>query len=144
MANQTNVSDVKNKAQETGSKLADQARDVAGNVADKARDVASNLADKARSAASAAGQQAEHLTSSAGSGLRSLGESVREHAPSSGYLGSAAQSVASGLESGGRYLQDQGLSGMGEDLTNLIRRNPIPALFVGIGLGFLLARLTRS
>jgi hypothetical protein len=69
---------------------------------------------------------------------------VKNKAPSSGYLGSAAQSVASGLESGGRYLENQGLSGMGEDLTNLIRRNPIPALFVGIGLGFLLARLTRS
>ena len=26
------------------------------------------------------------------------------------------------------------------DVTNLIKRNPIPALFVGIGVGFLLAR----
>jgi uncharacterized membrane-anchored protein YhcB (DUF1043 family) len=33
---------------------------------------------------------------------------------------------------------------MTDDLTNLIRRNPIPALFVGIGIGFLLARVTRS
>jgi ElaB/YqjD/DUF883 family membrane-anchored ribosome-binding protein len=132
MAN-PNVSDVKNKAQETGSKLAEQARDVAGNVA-----------DKAKSAAAAVGQQAEHLTERAGSGLRSLGETVRDHGPSSGYLGSAAEAVASGLESGGRYLEREGLSGMADDLTNLIRRNPIPAMFVGIGLGFLLARLTRS
>jgi len=33
---------------------------------------------------------------------------------------------------------------MADDVTDLIRRNPIPALFVGIGLGFLLARLTTS
>ena len=31
---------------------------------------------------------------------------------------------------------------MAEDLTDLIRRNPIPALLVGVGLGFLLARAT--
>jgi hypothetical protein len=29
---------------------------------------------------------------------------------------------------------------MAEDVTNLIRRNPIPALLIGIGAGFLLAR----
>jgi len=33
---------------------------------------------------------------------------------------------------------------MGDDITNMIRRNPIPALLVGIGIGFLLARATRS
>jgi uncharacterized membrane-anchored protein YhcB (DUF1043 family) len=32
---------------------------------------------------------------------------------------------------------------MAEDLTSLIRRNPIPAMLVGVGLGFLLARMTR-
>jgi hypothetical protein len=31
---------------------------------------------------------------------------------------------------------------MGEDLTNLIRRNPLPAVLVGIGIGYLLARAT--
>jgi hypothetical protein len=51
--------------------------------------------------------------------------------------------VASALDSSGRYLEEQGLSGMAEDVTNLIRRNPIPAMLIGVGLGFLLARLTR-
>ena len=36
------------------------------------------------------------------------------------------------------------LSGIGEDLTGMIRRNPVPALLIGIGLGFLIARATRS
>jgi hypothetical protein len=52
--------------------------------------------------------------------------------------------VAGALESSGRYLEEQGLSGIGEDLTNLIRRNPLPAILLGIGLGFLLARATTS
>jgi hypothetical protein len=29
---------------------------------------------------------------------------------------------------------------MGQDLTNLVRRNPLPAVLLGIGFGFLLAR----
>jgi len=33
---------------------------------------------------------------------------------------------------------------MAEDITGLIRRNPIPALFIGVGRGFLLARTLRS
>ena len=59
-------------------------------------------------------------------------------------LGSAASAVADTLESSGRYLEESGLSGIGEDLTSMIRRNPVPALLVGIGLGFLIARATRS
>jgi hypothetical protein len=33
---------------------------------------------------------------------------------------------------------------MAGDLTNLIKRNPIPSLLIGVGLGFLLARITSS
>jgi len=59
-------------------------------------------------------------------------------------LSSATDTVASGLEQGGRYIQQEGLSGMADDLTTLIKNNPIPALLVGVGIGFLLARITRS
>jgi hypothetical protein len=33
---------------------------------------------------------------------------------------------------------------MADDMTNLIRRYPIQSLLVGIGVGFLLAKATRS
>jgi ElaB/YqjD/DUF883 family membrane-anchored ribosome-binding protein len=56
-------------------------------------------------------------------------------------LGQAATTVAKGLETGGRYLQKEGVTGMAEDLTDLIKKNPIPAVLVGIGVGFLLAQL---
>jgi hypothetical protein len=59
-------------------------------------------------------------------------------------LGSASSAVASTLESSGRYLQEHGLSGVGEDLTNMIRKNPVPALLMAVGIGFLIARATRS
>jgi hypothetical protein len=31
---------------------------------------------------------------------------------------------------------------MAEDFTNLVRRNPIPALLIGVAFGFLVARAT--
>ena len=33
---------------------------------------------------------------------------------------------------------------MAGDLTDLVKNNPIPALLIGIGLGFLLGRAMRS
>jgi uncharacterized protein YjbJ (UPF0337 family) len=48
---------------------------------------------------------------------------------------SAATSVASTMSGAGTYLQD--LPG---ELTEIIRRHPIPSMLVGIGVGFLLAR----
>lgn len=128
------------KAKDAASNVADKARDMAGNVADKARDAA----DKAREYAQAAGDRAEHLTARAGSGLESLGHAVRDRMPQGGTMGSVADRAASGLENAGRYLQEEGLSGMADDLTDLIRRNPVPSLLVGIGIGFLLARAMRS
>jgi len=54
-------------------------------------------------------------------------------------LGTAGEKVAEGLEAGGRYLEEKGLSGIGDDLAGLIKRNPIPAVLIGIGIGYLIA-----
>jgi len=126
------------KAQEVKEK----AKDAAATVTERARDAAANVAHKASEAASTVGHKAEEATAAVGSGMQSLAGTIRDKGPHSGMMGTASTSVAETLESGGRYLQDEGLKGLGEDLTNLIRRNPLPALLVGIGIGFLLARST--
>jgi len=59
-------------------------------------------------------------------------------------LGSAANRVADTLESGGKYLEQEGLSGMAGDLTDLVKKNPIPALLIAVAVGVLIARATRS
>jgi phage-related tail protein len=120
------------KAKDAGSGLMDKAKQVAGTVAEKAKDVASNVGEKVDSGVSAVGR-----------GMESLAGTIRDKGPSSGILGGAASGVATALDTSGQYLEEQGLSGMAEDVTNLIRRNPIPAMLIGIGLGFLLARMTR-
>jgi hypothetical protein len=141
-AQHTGGTGVAEKARDVASGAVDRAKDVASNVADKARDVASNVADTAKDWASTAGNKAESALEGVGSGMTSLAGTVREKLPHEGMMGTASDYVADALESGGRYLQQEGFSGMADDLTNLIRRNPIPALLVGIGLGYLLARST--
>jgi hypothetical protein len=58
-------------------------------------------------------------------------------------LGTAAQYAASGLSQTGRYMEEQGFSGMFGDLTDIIRRNPLPAVLIGLGVGFFLGRALR-
>jgi len=76
--------------------------------------------------------------------MESFGETLRDKLPKEGMIGNAGQAIGEKFETGGRYLEEKGLKGIGEDVTNLIRTNPVPALLVGIGLGFLLAKVMRS
>jgi hypothetical protein len=134
---------------------AKKVEDAVSGATEKVRDVASSLPGQAREAASSAGQTASDLAATAsrkaddaaaslGESVRSMAETVRDRGPQSGMLGTATARVADSLESTGDYLREEGFSGMASDLTELIRRNPIPAMLVGIGIGFLLARMTRS
>jgi len=131
------------RTQGEGTSTVDKAKDMAASAADKAREAASSMTERASEIASNLGEKAESATSAMGSSMQSLAGTLREHAPSSGMLRSATSNVADTLDSSGRYLQETGLSGVGKDLTDMIRRNPMPALMIGIGLGFLLARAAR-
>jgi hypothetical protein len=124
------------------SDFANKAQDKAAEAASKAKEMGSNVTQKIGGAASFVGKKAEDAASAMGAGMKSLGGTIREHAPHSGVAGSASTTVADSLETGGRYLQEHGFGGMCADLTNVIRRNPIPALLIGVGTGFLLARAT--
>jgi uncharacterized protein YjbJ (UPF0337 family) len=124
--------------------VADQARSTASNLVDKAKDAAHTVADKARGAADSVSGGTTDMVGKVGSGLGSAATSLREHSPESGMLKTAAGKVADTLESSGRYLEQEGLSGMADDLTGMIKRNPIPSLLIALGVGFLLARATRS
>jgi len=136
-----------------------QAKDQANQAVDKGREAASHAGEAVSHAASAVGQavaqkasdvghtigqKAEDATSSVGSGMQNLADKVRDNAPQSGMLGSASRTVASAIDSAGHYVEDKNLSGMMEDVTALVKRNPIPALMIGLGIGFLLGRVLSS
>jgi hypothetical protein len=100
------------------------------------------LAERAKDAATALGDRASEAATAVGSGMESLAGTIRERGPREGMWGSASDQVARTLETGGRYLKEEGLSGMLDDVAVMVRKNPIPAILVGIGVGFLLARTT--
>lgn len=143
------------QAKQQAQGLVDKAKESAGNLADKARDVASqvgeqvsNLASQAMSGMSGAGgtmhDRAAQGVSAAADGMHSLAGTLRGHADDSGMMGQASGMAADAMDRAGHYLHDTGLDGMTEDVGNLIRRNPIPAVVIGVSVGFVLGRLLRS
>src|SRR5262245_37042859 len=124
-------SDINNQAEDVKRKGED--------IKNRAQETATGAKDKARQTISAAGDRADAATSAVGEGMSSVAESIRGNMPREGMIGTATERVASTLESGGRYLQEEGFAGMLEDVTELVRRNPLPALCLGFGLGFVVA-----
>jgi len=135
------VNEVKNVAGEAY----DKAKGVAGDAYDKAKDLAGKAGDATSSAMHTVGQKADDVVSAVGGKVQGLAGSVRDAGPKEGMLGTATRAVADTMENTGKYLENQGVSGMMGDFTDLIKRNPVPALLIGIGVGYLLGRaLDRS
>jgi len=105
--------------------------------------VAQLAKDAATTATKVATDQVQHAAENIGGGIRSFAGSIREHAPE-GMLGTAAGSVADTLENSGRYIEQEGFSGMAEDLVGVVRRYPIASMLICAGLGFCLGRLLTS
>jgi len=135
---------VKEKAKDVAANATDKAKDLASDVSNKAGQIASDVSHKAGQIASAVGDRAESAAASVGSGMKTVADTIREHTPNKGMLGDASQSVAGALESGGRFLEEKGLSGVGDEVTGLIKKHPVPAVLLALGLGYLIACSTRS
>jgi len=139
--------DAKEMAESAGRQakgIAQKVGQEAKKVGEQAESFVASAAEKAKESATYLGEKAEQATGSVGAGMESLGGTIRDYSPKQGVLHNAGETMAAKLETGGRYLEEHGLHGIGEDMTKLIRQNPIPAVLIGIGLGFILARLTRS
>jgi ElaB/YqjD/DUF883 family membrane-anchored ribosome-binding protein len=115
----------------------------AAKAGEKVQQATSAAMSKAQDLASSASRRVDEAAAALGERVRSAGGAIRERGPREGMLGSATGAVAESLENTGRYIQEEGIGGMAEDITELIRRNPIPAMLVGVGIGFLLAKMLR-
>ena len=115
----------------------------ASQASEGVQHAASTAMDKAQEMVGNASRRVDEATAAIGERVRSVGETLRDRGPHEGMLGTATGAVADSLEQTGRYIHDEGVLGMAEDITELIRRNPIPSLFVGIGIGFMLAKMFR-
>jgi hypothetical protein len=122
------------------SKATDKAKEAACSAGEMASHAASAIGGAARQATSNIGQRADDLTATAGRKIEELGDRLGRQAPDSGILGDATQSVARSIHAGGEYVNNAKLSGMAEDVTQLVRRNPISAILIAIGIGVIVGR----
>jgi ElaB/YqjD/DUF883 family membrane-anchored ribosome-binding protein len=148
MANTANLKDeVRDRAQDAKNMAEDvmeKGKQGAQQAMEKGKDIAHMAADKAKELGTAARDRADSGAASVGGGIRNAAEAIRERAPQSGMLGSAASQVTDTLENAGRYLEEKGVSGAADDLTVLIRKHPVPSVLIGIGLGILLGQFMTS
>jgi hypothetical protein len=114
-----------------------QGQGTAGGVAQMARDAASSVAQTAS-------DQAKQASAAVAGGMHSLAGTIREHTPSQGVLGSAAGTVADTLESGSRYMQQEGFAGLVDDVSTVVRRNPVSSVLCCVGVGFVLGWMLSS
>jgi uncharacterized protein YjbJ (UPF0337 family) len=90
----------------------EKAAGVAATVTSAAQDVASSVAETAGTAATQAQEMA----------------------------GAAATAVTDTVARAGTYVQEKGVQALPGDLAGLIRRYPVPAVLIGLGIGFWLSR----
>ncbi len=115
------------------------------NVKDKVTQTGSKIRETGERAMSEASDRAHELREKGDKGVNSLGvkmsdfaDTIRDNAPSEGPIGSAAGAVADRIESSGEYLSEHGLGDIAEDFNKVVRRYPVHAMWMGLGLGVLL------
>lgn len=83
---------------------------------------------------------ADRTTKRAGEALESAADRLRERLPHEGAAGAATDAVSRGVKQTSRMLQQQGVSGIVEDLGVLMRRYPLQTLLLGLGCGYVISR----
>ena len=106
-------------AKETGKSMLAHAEHLADTVKDKANAAVVGVGEK----------------------VSGMAESLREHSPAS--LAPYTEKAAASLEQAGSYLKRGTIGGIVDDLSEIIRRHPVPAMLTGVALGFMLARKLR-
>ena len=135
--------EVADKAKEAATSVGEFASDVATAIGAMASQAASEAGSMASQAACDVSKKADNLTASAGAGIQQWADRLSKNAPHESVLGSASQAVAKSVKDGGDYLEHAKLSGVTEDIAQLVRRNPIPAVLIAIGLGWFAAHKLR-
>lgn len=100
------------------------------HITKTAEELASATSAKARETAREVGNYIDSTTETIQSKLRQTGKDV----------GEVVTAVSDHVKSSTDYLQQQGVSGLIDDVEELIRRYPLHTFLLGIGVGFLLSR----
>ncbi len=132
------------KAKQAAAAVGSMATHAASAVGDMACQAGTTVGAMASQAACDASKRADDLTARAGIGIQQLGNEIDRNGPQKGAMADASHAVAKSVRDGGEYLEDAKLSGVTKDLSQLIQKNPIPAVCVAIGLGWFIASKLRN
>ena len=114
-------------------KLSEKAADVKDKVADFGRKAVDNIDESRQSTAGALAQTAAKLHSG--------GEQLSGAAHAAAHqISGVAHDAADKLQAAADYIRDTDVKRMGEDLKDIVKRYPGPALAAAAVLGFLVAR----
>jgi hypothetical protein len=117
-------------------KLSEKAAEVKEKVADFGRKTVDNLDESRKSTAGALNQTAAKLHSG--------GEQLAGAAHAAAHqISDVAHDAADKVQAAADYIRDTDVKRMGEDLKDIVKRYPGPALAVAAVLGFLVARSFR-
>ena len=105
---------------------------------------ASNAGVMASQAVRDVGKKADELAANAGANIQGLGDMISKNSPESGLLKNASEVVAGVVKEGGEYLHEAKLSGLTEDVTHVIRRNPIQSVLIALGVGWFIGRTLKG
>lgn len=117
-------------------KLSEKAAEVEEKVADLGRKTVDNLDESRKTAAGALDQTAAKLHSGAGQ-LSGVAHTAADH------ISGVAHGTADKLQAAADYIREKDLKGMGEDLKDIVKRYPGPALAAAALLGFIVAHGLR-
>ncbi len=126
------------------SQAASKAKDAAASVGEMASHAVSAVGAMATRAACDVGKEADILTADAGACIQGMGERLGNNTPHSGVVGNATQAVAGAVKESGQYLQTAKMGGLFDDFAHLIKKNPLPAVLIAIGLGWYVGSKMRS
>ncbi|MBV9346091.1 MAG: hypothetical protein JO341_14820 [Gammaproteobacteria bacterium] len=112
-------------------------------LGDQTSKAASELKGKAQGLGRRAAERANDARRAAAGGMDTVANTLHEKAdslPGGERVSSAAHSAADALASGAQYVRDNDLQDMMQDLLEVVRNNPGPALLGAVALGFLVGR----
>jgi ElaB/YqjD/DUF883 family membrane-anchored ribosome-binding protein len=132
------ASDLGQQAKDAASRVGHHVSEAAGMAGQQAKDAASRLGHQASDVAGMAKDRANDAIANVGQGMQSLAGTVRHTLPRQGAIGTAAETVAGSLQSGGRYLQEHDLDDMTGEVIGLVKRYPVQSVLIGLGTGWLL------
>jgi hypothetical protein len=106
---------------------------------------AEDLAEQGQQAYDTAAHQAaegiDQAAKAMGGGLRDTADAIREYAPESGFAGDMARKVASSLEQGGSYLEEQSRKGI---VPQSQERKLLGVVLISMAAAFLLLIVMRG